>query len=237
MEHRSENHHTTSERIEGSTLLNTNILAAKLFFPNKTLFVTDRVVSYLNILSASQLRNSDTKNFLTIFTLKPNIFRALELFEEGQKKTPCIYLVSHDLRSLHEWVHCLTKRPWQPLGRKRNYAVISLLYYYILWKHAVRVPSHFEGPQSGVFEISSLALIEGPSTFEDWIGCHSNNLPWSQVQAGATGELWWSHSTGCTTNFSWEWRCERDNCGGKNSNNEVCARREQSKYSGLPWRH
>ena len=93
MEHRSENHHTTSERIEGSTLLNTNILAAKLFFPNKTLFVTDRVVSYLNILSVSQLRNSDTKNFLTIFTLKPNIFRALELLEEGQKKTP-VYIWS-----------------------------------------------------------------------------------------------------------------------------------------------
>jgi len=44
-------------------------------------------------------------------------------------------------------------------------------------------------------------------------------------------------STGCTTNFSWETRCERDNCGENNSNNEVCARREQSKCSGLPWKH
>ena len=52
--------------------------------------------------------------------------------------------------------------------------------------------SHFGGPQSWVFKISSLALLERPSTFEDWIGCHSDYLPWSQVQASATGELWWS---------------------------------------------
>ena len=44
------------------------------------------------------------------------------------KIPPWVYLVSHDLCSLHEWVHCLTKRPWQPLGRKRNYAVSLLLH-------------------------------------------------------------------------------------------------------------
>ena len=52
--------------------------------------------------------------------------------------------------------------------------------------------SHFGGPQSWVFKISLLALLERPSTFEDWIGCHSKSLPWSQLPASATGELWWS---------------------------------------------